>query len=290
VIAPNGGEVLFVGAPTTISWTATDDVGVTSVDIYVSRDNGATYELIAAGVPNTGNYNWVVTPPASNTDATVVYESFVRIVAHDAGGNTGQDESDAAFAIFDLATPTLVLKFEAEPLSGGVALRWQTSMREVFASIAVERAEHVSGPFSRVDVEQEERNGVFTLVDRSAASGVTYFYRLLGTTQDGQVLTFGPLEADRGRGDPRVRPHVRVAEPDPGPRAHRVHGAAGIAGASQHRGRAGPRGREARGRHLASGPVPGGLERADRCGTGAGGSLFRPLRRGRKGHHPQAGA
>ena len=36
---------------------------------------------------------------------------------------------------------------------------------------------------------------VFTLVDHSVESGRTYFYRLLGTTKDGQVVTFGPLEA-----------------------------------------------------------------------------------------------
>jgi hypothetical protein len=95
VTAPNGGESLLVGAMASIQWTATDEVGVTAVDIYLSRDNGATYaEEIATGIANSGAFDWTVTDPIVVSPAV-----FVKVVAHDGGCNSAEDVSDAAFAI-----------------------------------------------------------------------------------------------------------------------------------------------------------------------------------------------
>src|SRR6185503_12080560 len=99
VLSPNGGEILVVGAPTKITWTASDDKLVTSVDILLSRDNGATYpEVLASNDPNDGNFNWIVTAPGSNIGATPVFDAFIKIRAHDAAANTGEDISDAPFS------------------------------------------------------------------------------------------------------------------------------------------------------------------------------------------------
>ncbi len=92
VTSPNGGESWAAGSIHNITWTATDDVGVTAVDLYYSTDGGLTFTLIAAGVANTGSYAWTV-PNAATTNA------FVKVVAHDGSGNTGQDLSNAAFTI-----------------------------------------------------------------------------------------------------------------------------------------------------------------------------------------------
>ena len=93
VTAPNGGENWTINTTHAITWSATDDVGVTTVDIYYSTTGSTgTFTAIASGISNTGSYNWTV-PNAPSTNA------FVKVVAHDGAGNTGQDLSDNAFTI-----------------------------------------------------------------------------------------------------------------------------------------------------------------------------------------------
>jgi hypothetical protein len=92
VNAPNGGEVWAANSIHNITWSAADDVGVTGVDLYYSTDGGATFTVIATGLANTGTYAWTVpNTPTSN--------AFVKAVAHDAAGNTGQDLSNGPFTI-----------------------------------------------------------------------------------------------------------------------------------------------------------------------------------------------
>jgi beta-lactamase superfamily II metal-dependent hydrolase len=93
VSAPDGGEDWKAGSAHAITWTATDAVGVTSVDLAYSTDGGSTYpNVIAAGMANTGSYSWTVpnTPTGS---------ARVRVTARDAAGNTAADGSNANFAI-----------------------------------------------------------------------------------------------------------------------------------------------------------------------------------------------
>jgi hypothetical protein len=100
VTAPNGGESWTAGTTQNITWTATDNLGVTSVDLYYSTTgSGGTFTVIATGLANTGSYAWKV-PNTASTNA------FVKAVAHDAAGNTGTDLSDAAFTIIGVADTT----------------------------------------------------------------------------------------------------------------------------------------------------------------------------------------
>ena len=93
VSAPNGGELWTLGETHDIEWTATDDVGVTSIDIYLSTDSGATFpHTIATGLANTGTYAWPI-PAIATTHARV------KVVAHDGDGNSGEDMSNADFSI-----------------------------------------------------------------------------------------------------------------------------------------------------------------------------------------------
>src|SRR5262249_31096940 len=67
VISPNGGEIDVIGTTVKLAWSANDNVGVTSVDLLLSRSGvGGPYETIQLGVPNTGTYVWTVTGPASS--------------------------------------------------------------------------------------------------------------------------------------------------------------------------------------------------------------------------------
>lgn len=47
VLFPNGGENLAVGSAVDLTWTASDDRLVTSIDILISRDRGQTVTPIA---------------------------------------------------------------------------------------------------------------------------------------------------------------------------------------------------------------------------------------------------
>jgi hypothetical protein len=93
VLSPNAPDTLVVGEIETLRWTATDNVGVTGVDLLLSRSGvGGPYDPIATSVPNTGSYDWTVTAPATLT-------AFLKVVARDAAGNSGEDASDVAFEI-----------------------------------------------------------------------------------------------------------------------------------------------------------------------------------------------
>ncbi|RZN36772.1 MAG: hypothetical protein EF813_06335 [Methanosarcinales archaeon] len=99
VNSPDGGENWKAGTAEEIRWTATDNVGVTSVDIAYSTDGGATYQMITTGISDSGAYNWTIPNTASGT-------CLVKVIAHDAAGNAGEGVSDAAFTIIAALSST----------------------------------------------------------------------------------------------------------------------------------------------------------------------------------------
>jgi len=85
LVTPDSGQGFPLGATVSIEWTADDDVAVTEVDLWISRDGiDGTYEPVALGLPNTGSYAWDVTGPASS-------DTWLKGVAHDADGSTTED-------------------------------------------------------------------------------------------------------------------------------------------------------------------------------------------------------
>lgn len=112
--APNGGESLAMGASASITWTASDDTGVTSVTLAFSSDGGSSYATIASGLANGGSYAWTV--PATATSL-----GRIRVTASDAAGHSANDASDANFAILDQTAPVVAL---IQPATGS---SWQAS-------------------------------------------------------------------------------------------------------------------------------------------------------------------
>jgi hypothetical protein len=95
VLSPNGREGVNIGTTRRLSWSASAPApGVQSVDVYLSR-NGALgpWELLAAGAPNAGHYDWVVTAPAS------AGHCYLWVDARDYTGQLGSDVADAGFTI-----------------------------------------------------------------------------------------------------------------------------------------------------------------------------------------------
>lgn len=95
VKTPNGNEVVIAGGTFTITWTATDDVAVTSQDIFLSTDGGANFnQVIVTGLVGTANsFLWNV-PSNLNTGM-----ARVQVVSRDTVGNLGKDASDNNFSI-----------------------------------------------------------------------------------------------------------------------------------------------------------------------------------------------
>ncbi len=90
---PNGGATYNPGDQVSVAWITDDDVGVSNVDILLSLDGGATYPYpVASAIPDSGSYTWTV-PDYSG------YHARLKVVARDADGHTGGDDSDADFAI-----------------------------------------------------------------------------------------------------------------------------------------------------------------------------------------------
>ena len=96
VSAPNGGESWNDGSIHQITWTATDNVGVTSIDIYYSINNGTSWLTVATGEANDGTYDWTV----PNNPSTL---ALVKVSAHDAAANIGSDQSNADFTIVSVS-------------------------------------------------------------------------------------------------------------------------------------------------------------------------------------------
>jgi beta-lactamase superfamily II metal-dependent hydrolase len=109
VSAPNGGESWDVGTVQAIVWSASDNVGVTAVDIlYSASGAGGSFTSIAAGEANDGTYAWTVpNDPATN--------AFVKVIAYDAASNSAEDVSNAAFSITVPAPVIVINEIMADP-------------------------------------------------------------------------------------------------------------------------------------------------------------------------------
>ena len=64
VTSPVAGASAFVGAPLALTWTHNYPANG-SMRVELSRDGGGTYTTLAASAPDTGNFAWTVTGPAT---------------------------------------------------------------------------------------------------------------------------------------------------------------------------------------------------------------------------------
>ncbi|MCC6651914.1 MAG: SMP-30/gluconolactonase/LRE family protein, partial [Candidatus Eisenbacteria bacterium] len=188
VTDPNGGEVLYLGIPDTLRWTAGNTSHVTGFDLAVSQTGPAgPFTAIGSVGGAAREFVWNVTGSASSADC------FFRVTATGTPGDLATDASNAAFSIIDLATPTLLTEFSADALESGVEVRWQFAAGIDASQARLLRADSEVGPWEEVDGELRIEENTAILLDREAPAGRTLYYCLVATTAAGQEMTFGPI-------------------------------------------------------------------------------------------------
>jgi hypothetical protein len=97
LISPSeSGEVLYSGETYAISWEIYETWNpVALVELFYTKDGGATWDLIDSAVGAPENYNWLVPMVKSPKN-----ECKVKVVLRDANGKTvGSDSSNSFFTI-----------------------------------------------------------------------------------------------------------------------------------------------------------------------------------------------
>lgn len=97
VLAPNGpSDKLRAGTTFLVRWQSSDNVGVVTHDVLFSTDSGATYPTtLATGLTGTAQFFDFAIPTSQPKTKT----ARIRVIARDAAGNTGQDDSNASLKI-----------------------------------------------------------------------------------------------------------------------------------------------------------------------------------------------
>jgi hypothetical protein len=91
--SPLGGETWEVNTPHAVTWTASDNAQVDSVNVdWSAHGNDGPWLPVAHALANTGSFSWLV--PGSPTDS-----ALVRVTAFDQAGNSAQATSPERFAI-----------------------------------------------------------------------------------------------------------------------------------------------------------------------------------------------
>jgi hypothetical protein len=89
VLSPTNGQTLIANRVTNITWSASDASSVAAINLYLSLNNGTTYQQIARNLTNSGSYSWV---PA---DRPVTDAARIKVVATDTYGNSANSVSGA---------------------------------------------------------------------------------------------------------------------------------------------------------------------------------------------------
>jgi len=132
--------------------------------------------------------------------------SILDVVAHStrlwtqmlAAPNTPDDANIFGALIHDVVTAAVVTRFEADATDGGIAVTWSLANPTQYTSVTLERSDGRTGPWTTVAAELRAEGGATVALDRSAAPGGTYYYRLSVSGSSGRVIVFGPLVGTAG--------------------------------------------------------------------------------------------
>jgi hypothetical protein len=120
LVSPVQGDVWTTGSRRLISW---DGIGISgNVNIYLSRNGGKTYALIAGNEPNDGSFSWTVSGPSS-VNCTLKIESVGAPAKSTVQGlfciEAGRGDLDAD-SVVDLSDAICALKTTVGVQSAGI--------------------------------------------------------------------------------------------------------------------------------------------------------------------------
>jgi hypothetical protein len=194
VVQPNGGETWHIDSFFDITWNATDNVGVTSVDILLSTDGGGTYpHTIAAAEPNDGVYPWLV-------DVSPTTEARVKVVAFDAAMNSGEDESDANFEIADGTAPSVTVTQpnggETWHIDSFFDITWTATDNIGVTSISIVLSSDAGATFDDTLATGEVNDGIFPWLVTSPAAAAARIKVIAydGSGNGGEDISDGDFE------------------------------------------------------------------------------------------------
>ena len=189
LLSPAGGEVLTVGSLRAVRWLAQDDRGIASADVYLSRSGPTgSWELLAAGITGTDTWTWTVAGQAAAGTC------WLRVVARDWSGNTGEALSAGAVGIVEAPTPTLVELFRATQVAVGVLVEWRLAT-DGATNVTVERGASPTGGWSEIGGATRTENGLCSLTDTDAAASSRTWYRLAIATPGATTIHTQAVEA-----------------------------------------------------------------------------------------------
>ncbi len=94
MLSPTAGQQFPGGSTVPISWTASDDEGLSGFDIQASYDGGHTWHFVAPALPSTAVlFNWVLPPSDGIPDVRV------RVIARDLRFQNSSDGANTVFSI-----------------------------------------------------------------------------------------------------------------------------------------------------------------------------------------------
>ncbi|MBD3411328.1 MAG: hypothetical protein GF419_14125, partial [Ignavibacteriales bacterium] len=174
VTAPNGGETVTVGDGLDIRWNSSN---MPTVNVQISRNNGVSWETVAANVPgDAGSYYWTVSGSATTTALARVADTY------DASIN---DVSDAVFTIQGLSVTPNVWFVDASVGSSGDGTSEATAFKTINEAI------QAADPYDTIKVLP----GTYTSFESTASRDERLYIMSTGgaavTTLDGAGVATG---------------------------------------------------------------------------------------------------
>jgi hypothetical protein len=181
VVAPNGGEYIAGLSEYTITWSSSDNVGLTETYVLLSTNSGSTFPDTLASLTDETSYQWTV-PDIDEPDCRI------KVVCYDTESNEGSDRSDSDFRIVQstsvedplLATRIQLSQNSPNPFSLNTSVRFTLPQQDH----VMLRIYDCSGRLVRTMVNDVRPAGEYSLVwdgrnqrGHRATSGL-YYYEL----------------------------------------------------------------------------------------------------------------
>ncbi len=175
-LGPAQGGPLPPDSVRTLLWSASDDLGVLSVDVLLSRTgSGGPWELLAGGASNSGALSWQVTSPTTQ-------DAWMRVDVRDVAGNVTTAIGSAPFTILptagveaDRPAAFALSPIAPNPVRGAASVDFALPVRShVRVSVFDVQGRHVA---SLADGEFSAGHHVLTLEAKDLGPGL-YFVRL----------------------------------------------------------------------------------------------------------------